>query len=271
MRVFELLGKAIVPAAVIIAFAFFRKRYPNSPARLTQREIEGLDYRFQGMKWLPQFFMVLIGIIFVFSTHAALVALNKHFASANQSPAIFLLPQTAIWWFFPGFGALTLSWELTLQIGNLVWGRPLANLYSDWSDATRSYWGQGSQFDSRKVLRLLAVVIALPIGILTALALPMHATITQERITDCGYAFKTCQTYLLTDARRITAIKGFRTKDGELTPRAGLVINFKDGRHWSSADWGNFKTEIDPTLAEMLTRATGLPIGAAGTEQDIPQ
>lgn len=102
MSVLEFLGKAIVPLAVVIAFAFFRKRYPSNPSRLTQSEIERLDSSFRSMKWLPQIFMVLIAIIFLFSTHAALVALNKHFAPVDSPTAIVLLPQTAIWWFFPG-------------------------------------------------------------------------------------------------------------------------------------------------------------------------
>lgn len=99
----------------------------------------------------------------------------------------------------------------------------------------------------------------------------MHAAITPESVTDCGYAFKTCQTYPLSNALRVTAVEGFRAKDGKLTPRAGLVVDFKGGGRWSSADWGNFRPKIDSELEEMLTQATGLPIGTAATEHDIPQ
>jgi hypothetical protein len=68
----------------------------------------------------------------------------------------------------------------------------------------------------------------------------------------------------------MTAIRGFRTTNGELKRRAGILIDFSDGRRWSSAEWGDFKSSIDPALVELLLRKTNLPIGNADTEQDIP-
>jgi hypothetical protein len=265
------LGKAIVPIAIVIAFTYFRIALPFKAPTLSQSKIDELDDRFGSFKWLPPLFMIAIGLLFAIGTHAILVAISNHLATTDSAPAIRLLPQTAIWWFFPGFGALALSWEITLQLWALFSDRRTVNLYCEWSDVTSAVWGRDTGFNSRKALRFLAIILVLPIGVFTALALPMHALVTPEKITDCGYAFKTCQTYLLMDARRITAIEGFRTKDGKLTPRAGLVVDFNDGRRWSSADWGNFKSGIDPALAQTLTRATGLPIGTAATEKDIPQ
>ncbi|MGA8743876.1 MAG: hypothetical protein WB561_21970 [Terracidiphilus sp.] len=125
--------------------------------------------------------------------------------------------------------------------------------------------------DSRKILRWLTILVALPILVFTALALNMHATITRQEIRDCGYAFRPCTVYSIADLLRITQIEGFRTTDGKLTRRAGIVFDFADGRRWSSADWGDFKKSLDPAFSEYVTRITHLPLGAATTEQDIPR
>lgn len=266
----DLLLKAGIPVLVLVTLVFLRKRFRISPARMSAAEVERLDQRFGKIKWIPPLCMIAIGILFVVGTHAALSGLNQYFAT--RPPSDFqLLPQPAIWWFFPGFGALCLSWEITLQLWALMGDRRTVNLYSDWSNltSTMASWG-ASGFDSRKVLRIFSLVIALPIGLLTVLAIPMHSTVGPDTIRDCGYGFKGCQVYSLSDARRITAIEGFRTRDGELTARAGLVVDFRDGRRWSSAEWGDFKREVDPALSSFLSAKTGLPIDTAPTEEDIP-
>jgi hypothetical protein len=103
-------------------------------------------------------------------------------------------------------------------------------------------------------------VVALPIGILTALALPLHATLGQDEIVSCGYGFSPCQGYRYADARRMTEVEGFRDRNGNLTHRAGIVIDFSDGRRWSSAAWGNFGRSVDPELVKFLKLKTGLQL-----------
>ncbi len=269
-EILDLLAKASVPAIVVIALGYFRTRIRIAPERFKPGEIEALDERFQRVMWIPPLCMVAVGILFAFGVHAALVWLNRYIANVHPSD-IQLLPQTAIWWFFPAFGALCLSWEITLQLWGLFGNREAADLYGDWSNVTRVMGGWSAYgMDSRRVLRLLSLVIALPIAIFTVLAIPMHASIGPSSIVDCGYGFKGCTIYGLGDARRITAIRGFRTKDGKLTDRAGLIVDFADGRRWSSADWGDFKKKADPEFAALLILETGLPIGDATTEEEIP-
>lgn len=272
-QVVGFLGKALVPFIVIVSLAYFRKRFPAMARshQMSQKMIWELDDRFRVLKWVVVLCMLGVGLLFLLITHAALVGLNQCFASAHGPSEIQLLPQTAIWWFFPGFGALSLSWEITLQLWALLGDRKSANIFSDWSNVTTTFWGSGNTgMDSRRVLRLLSLLIALPIGLLTLLALPMHAALQSTAIRDCGYAFKPCKVYPLADARRITTIEGFRTRGGKIAPRAGLVIDFKDGSRWSSAKWGNFKHAVDPTLGEFFVRKTNLPLNSAITEEDIP-
>jgi len=253
-------GRALVPAAVFTAFALARKYLPAR--RLKTTDFAALDERFANLNLVVGLVMILVAVAFAWSSHALLAGLNRHLALADDPNGLHLLPQTAIWWFFPGFAAVTLSWEITLQLWSLFAGRNIVSRYAAWSN-------QRSGFDSRRVLGWMGVVIVLPIGLFTLLAVPMHATLSNSEIHDCGYAFARCQIYRYSDARRMTEVEGFRDRDGKLTHRAGIVVDFSDGRRWSSADWGNFKAWVDPNLLQLLKERTGLPHNRAQTEADI--
>ncbi len=252
--------------AVYLAFALARRYMPSASAKSPENyaSMADLENRFRSTQWVVGICMVLVGVLFALSAHAAFVWLNRYLASTDGPAEFTLWPQNAIWWFFPGFGALTLSWEIILQVWSDLGNRENARLYNYWSI-------QKSGFDAPKFLRWMAVLIALPIGILTALALPMHAVLHQDDIKDCGYAFASCKTYRYANARRLTMIDGFRDRQGTLTKRAGIVIDFADGRRWSSADMGDFSDHVDPAFAEFLEKKTELPLDRAQTEVDIPR
>jgi hypothetical protein len=255
-------------------FALARKFLPLAEGKASEGELnmEELDIRFEKLKWLVLPFMIFIGVSFAFGTHWALVQINKAVATSDSGVEYYLLPQSAIWWFFPGFGALCFSWEITLQLWSLLGDPKLAGLYNRWSNLkTAQKGGRYAGMDSRKTLLWLGLLVALPIGVFTILALPMHASLDSGSIRDCGYGFRGCRVYPYSAATRMTAIKGFRIKDGSLKRRAGIVIDFPDGAHWSSAEWGDFKSSVDPVLADLLLKKTNLPLGNADTGDDIPR
>lgn len=68
----------------------------------------------------------------------------------------------------------------------------------------------------------------------------------------------------------ITVVQGFRNRDGQLIRRAGIVLDFNDGRHWYSADKGNFRKNVDPALVEFLHEETLLPINYTETNAGVP-
>ena len=232
-----------------------------------------LDSRFSEKQLIVYACMVAVGIVFVWSTHAAFVWLNQRIANAD-GPAYFReSPQTAIWWFFPGSGALALSWEITLQIWSLAGHRKEVKLFREWTIHSPLAIGAGGRYgglDSTKVLRWMAVLIVLPIGIFTALALPMHTSLRENDIRECGYAFAGCATYAYADARRMTVVAGYRDSEGKINLQAGIVIDFTGGRRWSSADQGEIEKSVDPAMAEFLEKKTHLPLNFAESERDIP-
>jgi hypothetical protein len=216
--------------------------------------------------------MIVVGICFVVGTYFALTGLNRLLAGSDGPASIRLFYQSAIWWFFPGFGAISLSWEITLQIWARFAGRETVNLFNDWSCQTDDFWGASkySGMDTRKVLRWMSLLIVLPIGIATLLALNMHASVGPGVIRDCGYAFKACQVYPLEDAVRLTEIAGFRNRTGKVMRRTGVVVDFKDGRRWSSAEWGDWSSTVDSHLEDFLVNKTRLRLKYALTLDEIP-
>lgn len=263
--VFRILGKILIPVAVYGVFALAR-RYMRAPARLPRDAasppVEDLTDRFRSTKWLVGSAMVCVAIVFAWSSHAALVWLNHYFSLLQSAEGMRLWPQSAIWWFFPGFGAICLCWEITLLIWEQFGNREEALLYDRWNS-------QRAGFDCRRVLRWMALLIVLPIGILTLLAIPMHSTLRETDIIECGYAFSGCHTYAYAEATRLTQVDGFRSRDGKLNERAGILVDFRGGRRWSSAEWSDWSAVADPELGALLARKTGLALQHATAEEDI--
>ncbi len=263
-EVIQFAAKAIVPVAVAIGLAFARK-YLKPSTRLSEAQLSALDERFQHTKWAVGVGMIAVAVVFVWATHYVLVSLNRYLAASDgPGTGLQLWPQAAIWWFFPGFGALTLCCELTLQLWSVFGNSETARSYRLWSDGRAG-------FDCTRILRGMALVIAAPIGVLTVLALPMHASLRHEDIRACGYAWAGCKTFDYSKAVRMTLIEGFRDRDSKLHPRAGIVLDFSDGRRWSSADIGDFRNSVDPALSAYLVERTRLPLEYAETEGEIPK
>jgi hypothetical protein len=260
----QLAAKAIVPIAVVVGIALARRCLRPS-VRLSEAQLFALDARFQRTQWVVGVSLIAVAVVFVWTAHHILVSLNRYLAASDGAEtSLRLWPQTAIWWFFPGFGALALSWEITLLLWS-AFGR---------ADTVRSYrlWSDGrAGFDCTRILRWMALGVAAPIGVSTVLALPMHTALRDQDIRVCGYAWAGCTTFPYSRAVGMTLVEGFRDRDGRLHPRAGIVLDFADGRRWSSADMGDFRNSVDPALSTYLVERTGLPLEHAETASDIPK
>jgi hypothetical protein len=257
-------ARAIVPIAVGIGIAIARK-YLKPSVRLPEAQLFALDARFRRTQWVVGVSLIVVAVAFVSTTHHILVSLNRYLAESDGAEtSLRLWPQSAIWWFFPGFGALALCWEITLQLWSAFGQADTVRSYRLWSDGRAG-------FDRTRILRWMAVVIAAPIGVFTVLALPMHTALRDQDIRVCGYAWAECRTLKYSGAVGMTLVEGFRDRDGKLHPRAGIVLDLADGRRWSSADIGDFRNSVDPALAAFLVERTGLPLEHAETESDIPK
>ena len=157
------------------------------------------------------------------------------------------------WFFFPFFGALCLAWESTLRLWILL-GNPIqARKYEAWSNMKTG-------FNATKVLRLMSIAIALPIGLATIMALPIHSSLGEAALTVGHFATPLPRHYLYSEIRTITVAEGIRTRDGGFQRRPQIVVDFADGSYWSSADNREPEKFIDKSLLDFLQTKKGLDL-----------
>jgi hypothetical protein len=225
--------------------------------------LEDLDLRFRYTRWIFGIGMCAVIIILAALTYSALINLNRYFAGLEGPARFQLLPEKAIWWFLPGFGALCLGYEITLWLWSRFDDPQVVELYSYWSN-------QRAGFDSRKTLRWMALGISSPIAIFTVLAIPMHTTVDESDMRVRGYASAPSDRYSYSKIRQITAVRGYRLRDGSLQVRPAVIVDFADGRRWSSGDNREIAKNIDQNLLRFLEQKSGLNAGYAETESDVP-
>jgi hypothetical protein len=254
----------VISFAVPFVLSLLRKYVPPATEHFGKRyALAELDLRFATTKWIVGSSMLLVGVVFAVASYSILATASRLLASPHATSEFVLLPQNATWWFFPLFGALGLMWPITRWLWSIFGDRDEVDLYSYWSSLKSGY-------DAEKASRFLEMFLVLPVGILTVLALSMHTSFTRTEIRDCAYAFAPCKTLPYVNARSMTVIDGYRNRSGELEHQAGIVIDFSDGRRWSSAEIGDVKDRVDPGLKQFLQDKIHLPYAHAETAADIP-
>jgi len=104
--------RASIPAIVVIAFAVFRRYFPNR-ARLQLSRNEAKRFsRLQGVFGAS---MLGIAAIFLLSSYFILKLAN-HILATLGGPAYVVLPTSTMWLIFPVFGALCVPYYAALRI-----------------------------------------------------------------------------------------------------------------------------------------------------------
>jgi len=270
---FATIRYAIVLLAVSAAMALFRKLLPAAKTFPRDLSSPDLEDRFMPLRSRIITVMLAIAMVFFLATWQGLEALNRYFAGLGGTAEFSVLPQSAIWFFLPGFGAICLCWELTLQAWALFSNRTTVNLFSDWTNQSPMFWGRFSYpgMDSRKALRWLTLIVVVPIAAFTALALNMHTTFDQAEIRECGYAFKPCRVFQYSDIRRLVLVDGRISSKGIFLRWPQVVLEFPQGYRWSSAEWEDSDKATTIRLEQFLIGKTRVPIEEAQTEQSIPR
>ena len=262
----SLIGGILVPLGILTVFALARKYLPAKPTTEASEytmPIDEPDERFRTTQHFVGIAMVGVMVVIGWGGYVLLSSLNLRFADDEGAARFVLLPSSAIWWFFPGFAALTFAWDVVLFFWANMGDANQAYRYAEWS-----YRKAG--FDAGRVLHWAAVIIVLPIGILTALALPMHTTLREDEMQIRGYASLKSVQYRYSDAKRVAVLKGYLLHDGNFEPRPAVIVDFADGRRWSSADNRDTSKFVDPDLVAFLHQKTGLPVIEADTIEKLP-
>lgn len=250
MSISSTIGRIAVPIAVALVFFLARRLLPaTSIAEVTMEDAE----RFSQLQWLIAGRMIGIGVVFAFTAYEALLLANKTLALRDGPSLYLIIPSRWMWFFFPFFGALCLTWEIALRAWTLIGDKIEAHKYESWSNAKTG-------FNATRVLRLMTLAIALPIGFISLMALPMHTSINETGIRIGHFAALTATYRSYSDIRKIVVVKGMRLRDGRVQKRPSIILSFADGSSWSSADNRDPQPAIDSGLLTFLQNRTVLPV-----------
>ena len=256
-----LVAGVAVPAAVITVIGVMRRYLPATAAPKSEVSVADEDFgRLQRSVYIT---MVAVGIGLGYGTYRILLLANRSLANEDGPAAFQLLPSKWIWFFLPLLGALCVSWDITLWLWSFVEDHNRIRRYLEWTDAHAG-------FNSTRVLRWLTLLIAVPVCILTLLALPMHSSVREDGITMRQYGALSSKHHAYSRARRVAWVDGFRGRDGVMNKRAEVLVDFDDGYQWSSVANRDFEPLPDPGLVDFLHAMTGLPVLRAETERDLP-
>jgi len=245
----SILRRALVPAVVLGAFALARRWMPVSSH--DEEKALPADTSVPSVV-LVNICMLAIGFILLMGLHLFLITGNRFFVSLDGPGNMTIYPSSAIWWFLPGFASVCLAWEITYDIWR-HWRPKQAEAY-------RAFTNVKSGFDSTRVLRLMGIFIVIPIGIASLLALPIHTTLTNDAIFDGHFARMRPLTYPFSETTDMTEFKGYLDRDGNFVQRAGIILRFKDGRSWNSANTNDPKANVDPQLRSYLVNRVNAPL-----------
>ena len=242
----------------------------NHPSGLTDDQIDDLEAQFAGQQTLVNLSCIPSGIVFALLAHAALVAISHTLMNSDGLVGYRVPSLAVIWWFFPGFGALCLCFEISLQVWALFVGHRTVDLFSEWDSRQpkKSLYGI-AYYDARKVLRWCTVLVAIPIGILCGLAFRMHTTFSDDGIHEFGYAFAAPVLHRYSDLSRITLLQGILDHHNKFEERPSFVLDFADGYRWSQAERDDSAKNIQRTLTTILRQHSSLPIGNVTTIEDL--
>lgn len=193
-----------------------------------------------------------IGICFVLSFFL-FRGINHLWANADGPAEIRVYATPALWTFFPGFGALVVPWPLTL------WWLRRDGRYDE-ADSIAEQSNEDGGFNTYRVLIWMSYWIVLPIGMFTALAVPIHMSIADGEVRVGHYASLWPEVFRFDQVRSAAIIDGFDS-NGKPHPAKDLAIDFVDGRRLRAGEVGDGGEAAKPEVMRLLLQKTGLTPG----------
>jgi len=250
-----------VPVVIAVAFRWFARRFPPSKKAIefsisTEEPVSGWWTGLSIVLWLGSIGVIMLGTV------ASTRALNDVIALI-QGPAEFRLVPTWAWWYlYGGFAGLSLSW---LVIAPAMRFLMTPDKFARW---TRGHDRQAG-FDTERAMRFLALAIMGPYTLAFLPSVGCHTRFSEGDIGIQTYAQIREVRYGYGDVAATMIVKGGRDRSGEFYKDPQIVIDFKDGRRWSSGDGFRDPEDINPDLAAFIAIKTGLAFRYIEAKQDL--
>ena len=239
--------RGIVVAAVTVILSLARKYLPQTKQLKGDEAIDAA-----GIQPMVVLCMAGVGILIAGLSFFGLREANHLMAARDGLPTVTLVPDWSLWIFFPFFGSLSLAWGTTLRVWSQFAGKEAPRAYAIWSD-------QKSGFQATAILRWMGWLIALPVGIATLLAVPIHANFADDGISIGRYAQWSPERHAYADVREFVVIKGNLLRDGSFESQPRIVLRFADGSQWNSFSTREDRQINPELLAYLVTKLQRAP------------
>lgn len=258
----QIIAGSVVIGAVLVALRLIRNYWPANEEHRPDVNLkdEALNLRFKRIQRIVVVALIACGISIALVLHALLLMAQSHYTRVDGTGAFRFLPSEAIWWFFPGFAGIVLCWDFFL----FCWGMHSeeASIYRHWSDMKAG-------FRATVVFRIAGWVILFPTLSATVLALPMHSTFGDQKVTIAGFASSSPKQYSYSEIRRIAVAEGTTNRDGSFVADPQTIIDFSDGRRWSTRDSRDPVQQNDPAFVAFLVAKTHLTLEYCHSVSDL--
>lgn len=243
----SLIRGIVIPVAIGLVFGLARRYLPARAKRVSAEDaIESAGLQVYVTVAILVSMAAIAGGSFYF-----LKGLNYLWAQTGPKPERMLLPDYVDWMFFPIFGGICLGWELVFQIWARFINRRKAETYDAWST-------EKVGFDSTRVLRWMALLIALPVTGIELMLVPVHDSFYADHIAIGRFGRIATENHAYSTVRYFETYQGIRGKGGRLSRQPTIVLKFDDGAEWSS--WTTREDMVpDRRMVEYLTGKIGRP------------
>jgi len=170
--------------------------------------------------------MLVIAVVFILASYSIILAAN-HFLASRGNPAFVILPTPGMWLVFPLFGALCVPYYAALQVWKRFDPRQVVK-YEAWEN-------RNAHFNATRAMQMIILCIELPIGIATALAIPIHTAFSDAGIRIGHFGTLRPSNHPYSDVVRVILTDGYRSRNGFFNYCPALILYFSDGTRWSSA------------------------------------
>ena len=243
------LSSCIVPVAIALAFALFRRMAPPG-ARLSGHcydESQMPEPLAPGVIGVAMWSVAIALSMLFFILRGA-----NHLWASLEGPSLLTqyAPQV-VWCFLPGFAAVSIPWPLTVWYLRRVGRWEEADGIQDASDSKGG-------FDSFRVMKWINVSVVGPIALFTFLAVPIHLSITDSEVRVGHYASFHPEIFTLGDARSLTIVEVPIMQGNRVVQSTDVIVEFSDGRQLRGNQVGDGGTGVRDDVLQLLINKTGL-------------
>jgi hypothetical protein len=243
------LPRFLVPIAIALAFALFRRMAPPRARLAGHRYDESQTPEplaagvIGGAMWslgiaLAMLFFVLRGA-------------NHLWASLEGRSLLTQYAPQVYWCFLPGFAAVSIPWPLTVWYLRRVGRWEEADSIQDASDSKGG-------FDSFRIMKWLSIGVVGPIAVFTLLAVPIHLSITDSEVRVGHYASLHPDIFLLNGAKSVIIVDECKPQGGHGHETRDMIVEFADGRRLRGNQVGDGGTSVRNDVVQLLIDKTGL-------------